>query len=85
MQDGILVVWAIGLAGALVPTIVILKSSRHLISTLDDLLALSRAIAAAAEGIDGHAALLSSLPDLRPAARHLAEVASAARPPSRTS
>jgi hypothetical protein len=78
MQAGILVIWAIGLAGALVPTIVILKLSRLVISTLHDLLALSRAIGVAARGIDKHASIVPTLPDLRPPARQLADVASAA-------
>jgi hypothetical protein len=78
MQAGILVIWAIGLAGALVPTIVILKLSRLVISTLWDLLSLSRAIGVVAQGIDEHASVVPTLPDLRPAARQLADVASAA-------
>ena len=49
MEAAILVVWAVGLAGALVLTIVVLELSRLVIASLRDLLAVSQAIGVAAQ------------------------------------
>jgi len=78
MGAAILVVWAVGLAVALVLAIVVLRRSRLVIASLRELLAVSEAIAVAAHGIDKNVSVIPALPDLRPAAGQLAEVASAA-------
>ena len=79
MQPAVLVVWAIGLAGAVAPAIMILTLCRIVIGILRDLLSLSRAIGDAAQGIDRHTAVVPALPDLRAAAWQLADAASASR------
>jgi hypothetical protein len=78
MHSAILAIWGTGLAGAVVATAFILRVSRLVVESLHDLLALSRAIARSAHGIDAHATALRTLPDLRAAARQFAEAASAA-------
>jgi DNA-binding PucR family transcriptional regulator len=73
-----LVIWTIGLAGAAAASVAVLESSRLLIVTLRDLVTVTRAIADAAHGIHRHVSIVRTLPDLRPAARQLADAASAA-------
>jgi len=81
MRTAIVVVWAFGLAAALVPTLVILKQSFLLIGTLQDILRLARITAGAARGIAANTLAVSSLADigerLRPVDQALGEVASA--------
>jgi hypothetical protein len=74
MPTAILVIWSIGLAGALLPTIVIFRTGRLVIGTLKDLLELSRTIDRAAHGIDRNVSVIPSVPDLRPAAQQLVDV-----------
>jgi hypothetical protein len=61
VRTAILVVWWIGLLGALVPTLVILKQSFLVIGTLQDILRLAHLTADAARGIAANTVAVSSL------------------------
>jgi hypothetical protein len=79
MRTAILVVWWIGLLGALVPTLVILKQSFLVIGVLQDILRLARLTADAARGIAANTVAVSSLQGigelLSPVDASLADVA----------
>ena len=81
MRTAILVVWWIGLLGALVPTLVILKQSLLVLGTLQDILRLARLTADAARATAANAAAVSSLEGvgevLRPVDKSLGDVATA--------
>lgn len=61
MTTAIIVVWTIGLLGALPATAVIVKESLLVIRTLQDTLRMARRTAAAARGVEANVADLSSL------------------------
>ena len=71
MHAAIITVWTIGLVGALIPTLVILKLGLLVIAALRDILKLSVFTAAAADGIAAHVVAIESIPDLAPAATDL--------------
>ena len=81
MRTAILVVWWVGLLGALVPTLVILKQSLLVIGTLQDILRLARLTADAARGIAANTVAVSALQGvgalLQPVDASLGEVAAA--------
>jgi hypothetical protein len=81
MRTAILVVWWIGLLGALVPTLVILKQSLLVLGTLQDILRLARLTADAARGTAANTVAVSSLQGvgevLRPVDASLGEVGTA--------
>ena len=81
MRTAILVVWWVGLLGALVPTLVILKQSFLVIGTLQDILRLARLTGSAARGIAANTAAVPSLRGvgelLQPVDASLGEVAAA--------
>jgi hypothetical protein len=70
METAIVVVWSIGLAGALGATLILLKESALVIQALGDILDLARRTARAADGIARHLEPASALSELHdPAAR----------------
>jgi hypothetical protein len=75
MHAAIIAVWTIGLVGAVIPTIVILKLGMLVIVVLRDILTLSDFTAAAADGIAANVAPIESIPDLAPAAVDLGRAA----------
>lgn len=81
MRTAILVVWWIGLLGALVPTLVILKQSFLVIGALQDILRLARLTAGAARGIAANTTAVPALEGvgelLRPVDASLGAVAAA--------
>ena len=64
MTTAIIVVWTIGLLGALPATAVIVKESLLLIRTLQDTLRMARATVAAARGVEANTAAVPSLAGL---------------------
>jgi hypothetical protein len=81
MRTAILVVWWIGLLGALVPTLVILKESFLVIGALQDILRLARLTAGAARGVAANTVAVPALRGvgdlLRPVDATLGDVAAA--------
>jgi hypothetical protein len=79
MRTAILLVWSIGLIGALVITLVILKESFLVIGAVQDILRLAHLTADAARGVAANTAAVSSLQGagelLRPVDEALGEVA----------
>jgi hypothetical protein len=75
MDAAIIALWTIGLVGALIPTILILKLGLLVIVALRDILRLSILTAAAAHGIAANVASIESIPDLAPAAEGLGRAA----------
>lgn len=61
MHTAILVVWWIGLLGALVPTLVILKQASLVIGTLRDILRLAELTRTAGAGIARHVTAVEAL------------------------
>jgi hypothetical protein len=53
-ETWVLIVWSIGLIGALPPTLVILKEVRLILGTLSDIRVLAERTAAAAQGVARH-------------------------------
>lgn len=64
MRTAILVIWALGLAGALVPTVVILKQASLVVWALIDIAKLAVLTRDAANGIAGNVAVIPTFPDL---------------------
>ena len=75
MQTAIIAVWTIGLVGALIPTLIILKLGMLVIAALRDILKLSVFTAAAADGVAANVAPIESIPDLGPAGADLGRAA----------
>jgi hypothetical protein len=71
MHAAIITVWTIGLVGALIPTVVVLKLGLLVIAVLRDILKLAAFTAAAADGIAVNVAPIASIPDLAPAGEGL--------------
>jgi hypothetical protein len=71
MITAIVVVWTVGLLGALLATLVIAKESLLLIRTLQDTLRMARVTAKAARGVEGNLAAVSSLSAVGDALRPL--------------
>ena len=70
VRTGILVVWTVGLIGALVPTVIILKRASLVLWALLDIAKLAALTRNAANGIATNVAVVPTLPDLSdPAAR----------------
>jgi hypothetical protein len=61
MRTAILVVWWIGLVGALIPTLVILKQAFLVVGTLQDILRLAEHTRTAARGIAANVASVDAL------------------------
>jgi hypothetical protein len=69
MRTAILIVWIVGIVGALPPTLVLVKQALLVVWALLDIARLAVRTRAAAEGIAKHVAIVPTLPDLsRPAA-----------------
>jgi hypothetical protein len=75
MHAAVITVWIIGLIGALIPTIVILKLGMLVIAALRDILKLSVFTAEATARIADHVAPIASIPDLSSAGDGLVRAA----------
>ena len=78
MHTAIVTVWAIGLVGALVPTVVILKLGLLVIAALRDILRLSTLTGDAAAGLAQNVSTIPQLPDLTGAGAELRRLAEGA-------
>jgi hypothetical protein len=84
MRTAILVVWWIGLVGALVPTLVILKQAALVIGTLRDILRLATLTRTAAQGIERNVAAVQALSVVESAVQPLPEALGAVTAPVRS-
>lgn len=75
METVVLVVWTVGLVGALVATLVILKEAALVLQTLRHILALARRTSEAAEGVARNLAAVRGLRDVHAPAGEAREAA----------
>jgi hypothetical protein len=78
MRTAILIVWTIGILGALPPTFVIVKQASLVVWALLDIARLAVLTRTAAEGIAKNVAVIPTLPDLSKTAETLTGAAEAA-------
>ena len=71
----VIIVWIVGLLGALAATLVILKLSQLVIRVLIDIARLARFTDDAAQGIASNVSIIATLPDLGPGAEALTATA----------
>lgn len=79
METAIMVIWAVGLLGALVGTAAILKLAALVLRTLRHLLYLAERTAAAADGTAGNLQAITRLAETHEPADHMARVAATLR------
>ena len=77
MRTAIIIVWSVGLAGALVPTLVILGQASLVVRALLDIAKLAALTEQAASGIAKHVSVIPTLPDLAAAGGKLTATAQA--------
>jgi hypothetical protein len=76
-ERGVRLVWWIGLVGALILTVVILKQVALVLEALDDILRLARRTRTAADGVAANVRAVSALPRLVPPVEQLTNSAGA--------
>jgi hypothetical protein len=84
MRTAILVIWWIGLVGALIPTLVILKQAFLVVGTLRDILRLAEHTRTAARGIAANVASVNALGALGDYVRPIPEALGAVSVPLRS-
>jgi hypothetical protein len=84
MRAAILVVWWVGLVGALIPTLVILKQAFLVVGTLRDILHLAEHTRTAARGIAANVAPVNALGALGDYVRPIPEALTAVSTPLRS-